>query len=119
MGEKNNLLSAVASDDVVHCVEHLVEYLSCRVFGQAMYRHVTYIAAAVTAEVLVVVFAEVIAEILAEAVTADILADVTADVFAEVLPEVLTDVAGRTELEVRVEIQQLEELEVLLVAVRC
>ena len=42
MGEKNNLLSAVASDDVVDCVEHLVEYLSCRVFGQAMYRHVTF-----------------------------------------------------------------------------
>ena len=42
MGEKNDLLSAVASDDVVDCVEHLVEYLSCGVFGQAMYRHVTY-----------------------------------------------------------------------------
>ena len=42
MGEKNDLLSAVASDDVVDCVEHLVEYLSCRVFGQAMYRHVTF-----------------------------------------------------------------------------
>ena len=41
MGEKNDLLSAVASDDVVDCVEHLVEYLSCRVFGQAMYRYVT------------------------------------------------------------------------------
>ena len=39
MGEKNDLLSAVASDDVDR-VEHLVEYLSCRVFGQAMYRHV-------------------------------------------------------------------------------
>jgi hypothetical protein len=43
VGEKNDLLSAVASDDVVDCVEHLVEYLSCRVFGQAMYRHVTHI----------------------------------------------------------------------------
>ena len=42
MGEKNNLLSAVASDDVVDCVKHLVEYLSCKVFGQAMYRHVTF-----------------------------------------------------------------------------
>ena len=42
MGEKNDLLSAVASDDVVDRVEHLVEYLSCRVFGQAMYRHVIY-----------------------------------------------------------------------------
>ena len=39
MGEKNDLLSAVASD-VVNRVGHLVEYLSCRVFGQAMYRHV-------------------------------------------------------------------------------
>ena len=42
MGEKNDLLSAVASDDVVDCVKHLVEYLSCKVFGQAMYRHVTF-----------------------------------------------------------------------------
>ena len=42
MGEKNDLLSAVASDDVVDRIEHLVEYLSCKVFGQAMYRHVTY-----------------------------------------------------------------------------
>ena len=42
MGEKNDLLSAVASDDVVDRVEHLVEYLSCRVFGQAMYRHVIF-----------------------------------------------------------------------------
>ena len=40
--EKNDLLSAVASDDVVDCIKHLVEYLSCRVFGQAMYRHVTF-----------------------------------------------------------------------------
>ena len=32
MSEKNDLLSAVASDDVVDCVKHLVEYLSCRVF---------------------------------------------------------------------------------------
>ena len=43
MGEKNDLISAVASDDVVDRVEHLVEYLSCRVFGQSMYRHVTLI----------------------------------------------------------------------------
>jgi hypothetical protein len=42
VGEKNDLLSAVASDDVVDCVKHLVEYLSCKVFGQAMYRHVTF-----------------------------------------------------------------------------
>ena len=40
MGEKNDLLSAVASNDVVDYIKHLVEYLSCRVFGQAMYRHV-------------------------------------------------------------------------------
>ena len=44
MGEKNDLLSPVASDDVVDCVEHLVEYLSCRVFGQAIYRYVTSIS---------------------------------------------------------------------------
>ena len=43
MGEKNDLLSAVVSDDAVDRVEHLVEYLSCRVFGQAMYRHVILI----------------------------------------------------------------------------
>ena len=42
VGEKNDLLSAVASDDVVDCVKNIVEYLSCRVFGQAMYRHVTF-----------------------------------------------------------------------------
>ena len=44
MGEKNNLLSIVASDDVVDCVKHLVKYLSCSVFGQVMYRHLTYIS---------------------------------------------------------------------------
>ena len=33
-------MSAVVSDDAVDRVKHLVEYLSCRVFGQAMYRHV-------------------------------------------------------------------------------
>ena len=43
MGEKNDLLSVVVSDDVVDCVEYLVEYLSCRVFGQVMYRYVTFI----------------------------------------------------------------------------
>jgi len=43
VGKKNDLLSAVASDNIVDYVEYLVEYLSCRVFGQAMYRHVTYI----------------------------------------------------------------------------
>jgi len=33
VGKKNNLLSAVTSDDAVDHVEHLVKYLSCRVFG--------------------------------------------------------------------------------------
>ena len=33
----------VASDNVINRIEHLVEYLSYRVFGQAIYRHVTYI----------------------------------------------------------------------------
>ena len=46
-----------------------------------------------------------------------------AELFAELLPEVLADVAadvaGGTELEARVEIRQPEELEVLLMAVRC
>ena len=36
-------MSVVASDDAVNRVEHLVKYLSYRVFGQAMYRHVIYI----------------------------------------------------------------------------
>ena len=44
MGEKNDLLSAVASDDVVDCVEHLVEYLSCRVFSQAIYKYIISIS---------------------------------------------------------------------------
>ena len=42
MGEKNDLLSAVISDDIIDRVKHLVKYLSCRVFGQAIYRHVIY-----------------------------------------------------------------------------
>ena len=44
MGKKNNLLSTVASDDVVDCVKYLVKYLSCRVFGQAIYRYITSIS---------------------------------------------------------------------------
>jgi len=44
VGEKNDLLSAVISDNVINRVEHLVEYLSCRVFGQAMYRYVISIS---------------------------------------------------------------------------
>jgi len=38
--KKNDLLSAVASNDIIDRVKHLVKYLSCRVFGQAMYRHI-------------------------------------------------------------------------------
>jgi len=44
VGKKNDLLSAVASDDAVDRVKHLVKYLSYRVFGQAMYRHVISIS---------------------------------------------------------------------------
>ena len=44
MGEKNDLLSAVVSNDAVDRVEHLVKYLSCRVFGQAIYRHIISIS---------------------------------------------------------------------------
>ena len=43
--------------------------------------------------------------------------EVLAEVFPEVLADVAADVVGRTELEVRVKIRQLEELKVLLVAV--
>ena len=50
---------------------------------------------------------------------ADVVMDVVMDVAAEILMGVLAKIAGGTELEARVEIQQLEELEVLLVAVRC
>ena len=38
MGEKNDLLSVVASDDIIDYIKYLVKYLSCRVFGQAIYR---------------------------------------------------------------------------------
>ena len=44
MGEKNDLLSAVASDDVVDYIKHLVKYLSYRVFGQVIYRYITSIS---------------------------------------------------------------------------
>ena len=44
MGEKNDLLSVVVSDDVVDCIKHLVKYLSCRVFGQAIYKYMTSIS---------------------------------------------------------------------------
>jgi hypothetical protein len=44
VGEKNNLLSAVASNDVVDRIKHLVKYLSYRVFGQAIYRYIISIS---------------------------------------------------------------------------
>jgi hypothetical protein len=44
VGEKNDLLSAVISDDIIDRVKHLVKYLSCRVFGQAIYRYMTFIS---------------------------------------------------------------------------
>jgi hypothetical protein len=47
------------------------------------------------------------------------LAEVLADVVAEILIEVFAKIAGGTELEALVEIQQLKELKVLLIAVRC
>ena len=52
---------------------------------------------------------------------AEVLADAAADVAADVAgrTELLVELAGGTELEARVEIRQPEELEALLVAVRC
>jgi predicted ATP-grasp superfamily ATP-dependent carboligase len=44
VGEKNDLLSIVASDDIINCIKHLVEYLSCRVFGQVIYRYMISIS---------------------------------------------------------------------------
>jgi len=44
VGEKNDLLSAVISDNAINRVKHLVKYLSYRVFGQVMYRHVISIS---------------------------------------------------------------------------
>ena len=44
MGEKNDLLSAVASNNIVNCIKYLVEYLSCKVFGQVIYRYITSIS---------------------------------------------------------------------------
>ena len=41
------------------------------------------------------------------------------EVLADAAADVAADVAGRMELEARVEIWQPEELEVLLMAVRC
>ena len=61
-----------------------------------------------------------LAEVLAD-VAADVAADIAADVAADVAgrTELLVELAGGTELEARVEIRQLEELEVLFVAVCC
>ena len=59
---------------------------------------------------------------------AEVLTDIAADIIAEILVEVLTKIAGGTELEAQVkiqqlktwvEIQQLEELKVLLIAIHC
>ena len=44
MGEKNDLLSVVISDNVVDCIKYLVEYLSCRVFGQVIYKYIISIS---------------------------------------------------------------------------
>ena len=44
MGKKNDLLSAVISDDVVDYIKYLVKYLSCRVFGQVIYRYIISIS---------------------------------------------------------------------------
>ena len=44
MGERNDLLSVVASDNVVDCIKHLVEYLSYRVFSQVIYKYITSIS---------------------------------------------------------------------------
>ena len=33
MGKKNDLLSVVASNDIINYIKHLVKYLSYRVFG--------------------------------------------------------------------------------------
>jgi hypothetical protein len=54
----------------------------------------------------------------------EVLAEVAAEATAEILAEVLVELAGgtelvQTELVAQVEIQQLEELKVLLIAVYC
>ena len=43
MGEKNDLLSVVISDDIIDYIKHLVKYLGYRVFGQVIYRYITSI----------------------------------------------------------------------------
>ena len=44
MGKKNNLLSIIASNNIVNCVKYLVKYLSYKVFGQVIYRYITFIS---------------------------------------------------------------------------
>jgi hypothetical protein len=44
VGEKNNLLSTVASDNIIDYIKHLVKYLSYKVFSQAIYRYVISIS---------------------------------------------------------------------------
>ena len=44
MGEKNNLLSVVTSNDVIDCIKHLVKYLSYRVFSQVIYKYIISIS---------------------------------------------------------------------------
>jgi len=44
VGKKNDLLSAVISNNAIDRIKHLVKYLSCRIFGQAMYKHVISIS---------------------------------------------------------------------------
>ena len=41
--KKNNLLSIVASNNIINYIKYLVKYLSCRVFGQAIYKHIILI----------------------------------------------------------------------------
>ena len=48
---------------------------------------------------------------------AEVLADIAADIASKT--ELLIELAGGTELEARVDIQQPEELKVLLMAIRC
>jgi hypothetical protein len=47
----------------------------------------------------------------------EVLVDVLVDILADIAADIVVDVADRTELEAWVEIQQLEELEVLLIAI--
>ena len=44
MGEKNDLLSVVISDNIIDCIKYLIKYLSYRVFGQVIYRYMISIS---------------------------------------------------------------------------